>query len=389
MQSGLKKILGHRSPTFLLILSLALLTYGAEATGLLNTPDGGYLLCVSDKTQNVIYPNKTKCPKGFSKLILGARGLPGESGAPGLPGVKGDVGPQGPQGLPGGGGAGPQGPAGPEGSPAAPAFTISSASETVTVGNLMLGYSLTSTGGRISSYSISPTISAGLTFNTTTGILSGTPTRAAPTTSYTITGTNSTGTSTANFSLTVEAIVYNVGDTGPSGGKIFYVNLTGFDCGVTLSERCKYLEVAPKNWHSGTSDPALPWTITAPSTPTSGGSAIGTGARNSQEIITLSGDYNATTNAYAAGAIRNYSVTFGGETFNDWFLPSYFEIDELFSGLGLAGLLSDAVFGVENVNYLISSEFDSTSAYADSYSGPPRNFLKSEPHLVRPIRAFS
>jgi hypothetical protein len=63
MKSGLKKILGHRSPTFLLILSLGLITYGAQATGLLNTPQGGYLLCVSNKTQNVIYPNKTKCPK--------------------------------------------------------------------------------------------------------------------------------------------------------------------------------------------------------------------------------------------------------------------------------------------------------------------------------------
>jgi sugar lactone lactonase YvrE len=52
-------------------------------------------------------------------------------------------------------------------------------------------------------YSISPALPAGLTLNTQTGVISGTPTAAATATDYTITATNATGSSQAILNLSV------------------------------------------------------------------------------------------------------------------------------------------------------------------------------------------
>ena len=86
---------------------------------------------------------------------------------------------------------------------AAPAFTLSSSSETRTVNTAATGFTISSTGGAIASYAISPAASAGLTFSTSTGQLSGTPTSAQSATTYTITATNATGSTTQTFTLTV------------------------------------------------------------------------------------------------------------------------------------------------------------------------------------------
>ena len=61
----------------------------------------------------------------------------------------------------------------------------------------------TSTGGPITSYSISPTLPTGLSLNTSTGVISGTPSSSSSSTSYTITATNSGGSSTATLSIAV------------------------------------------------------------------------------------------------------------------------------------------------------------------------------------------
>jgi hypothetical protein len=90
--------------------------------------------------------------------------------------------------------------------PVAPAFTISSASESKTVNTAITGYTISSTGGTIASYAISPAAPAGLTFNTTTGLLTGTPTEVAAATAYTITATNATSSTTQTFTLTVTAV---------------------------------------------------------------------------------------------------------------------------------------------------------------------------------------
>lgn len=88
---------------------------------------------------------------------------------------------------------------------AAPAFTLSSSSETRTVNTAATGFTINSTGGTIASFAISPSSPAGMSFNTTTGAFTGTPTSVTSATSYTVTATNASGSATATFTLTVSA----------------------------------------------------------------------------------------------------------------------------------------------------------------------------------------
>jgi len=67
----------------------------------------------------------------------------------------------------------------------------------------------TSSGGAPTSYSISPTLPVGLNFNTTTGIVSGIPTVVTPTATYTVTATNSGGSTTFGIVITVKDIAPN------------------------------------------------------------------------------------------------------------------------------------------------------------------------------------
>ena len=97
-------------------------------------------------------------------------------------------------------------PTAPVASVAAPAFALSSSSQSVTVNTAITTVTNTSTGGAISSYSISPAAPAGLTFSTSTGQLSGTPTTPQSSTAYTITATNAAGSATATFTLTVSPV---------------------------------------------------------------------------------------------------------------------------------------------------------------------------------------
>jgi len=63
-----------------------------------------------------------------------------------------------------------------------------------------------SSGGPVASYSISPALPSGLTLNPDTGIITGTPTTPAPLTTYTVTATNSVGSTTAILSLAVNVV---------------------------------------------------------------------------------------------------------------------------------------------------------------------------------------
>jgi hypothetical protein len=212
----------------------------------------------------------------------------------------------------------------------APAFTLSSIEETNTVNNAITGYMISSTGGSIASYSISPAAPAGLAFSTSTGLLSGTPTSAAGATAYTVTATNASGSTTRTFTLTVTAIVYTVGQTGPGGGKIFYYNMGGFSCGVDLTLTCNYLEVSTSgnvrrlNWSS----PALQNT----STPGSTGTAIGTGQKNTAVVVAA----GASDSATSAIAFTDQYISSNGTS--DWFLASKDEMTEL-SAANAANLL--------------------------------------------------
>ena len=85
-----------------------------------------------------------------------------------------------------------------------PAISNPAPTQSITAGSPVT-CSINSSGGTILSYSVSPTPSNGLTFNQATGVLSGTPTVAAPAVTYTITGTNNSGSVTTSCTVTVNA----------------------------------------------------------------------------------------------------------------------------------------------------------------------------------------
>ena len=87
---------------------------------------------------------------------------------------------------------------------ALPAFTLSSTTESRTVNTEAIGFTTNSTGSVITSFAINATPS-GMSFNITTGALTGTPNTIAAATIYTITATNSLGSVTQTFTLTVNA----------------------------------------------------------------------------------------------------------------------------------------------------------------------------------------
>ncbi len=83
-----------------------------------------------------------------------------------------------------------------------------------TTGTSITSLNPTSTGGPITTYSIGPSLPAGLTIDPLTGIISGTPSAVSTQTSYTVTGTNASGTVTATVVITVNAPQ----NTQPQGG---------------------------------------------------------------------------------------------------------------------------------------------------------------------------
>jgi YVTN family beta-propeller protein len=94
---------------------------------------------------------------------------------------------------------------GSHGTPTQPPTTLSYAVATAAYTQLMpiAANSPTSTGGAVTSYSVTPPLPAGIALNTATGLISGMPTKPAATTIYTVTASNSVGSTTAPVTITV------------------------------------------------------------------------------------------------------------------------------------------------------------------------------------------
>ena len=207
-----------------------------------------------------------------------------------------------------------------------------------------------------------------------------------------------------------------VGDRGPGGGIVYYVDITGFSCGENYTTTgsptgglCRYLEVAPSGWNTG-ADPVKAW---ATGTSTSGNAiadvdviinetnandsrtAIGLGLKNSMAIVTQNGVYDATNNDYAAGAARAYA----GNSLTDWYLPTTTELNLLCQWArnvpqGVGTDASGGAFGAVNGGfamgeYWASSEFDADSPWFQEFGYGYYNWaIKWIPYHVRPVRAF-
>jgi hypothetical protein len=196
-------------------------------------------------------------------------------------------------------------------------------------------------------------------------------------------------------------IEYTVGQTGPGGGKIFYVNMDGFSCGPTLNSICQYLEMAPSCWHgdpcdSDVKDPYIQWgksefsELSVPGivdefSANISSTGIGLGYRNSIAIVLQQGNDTTT----AAGLARAYN----GNGLSDWYLPSLAELHQIQQWRLTNEVAFKAIFGTSSYQQIwTSSTMDLSGAWfytSDITTGTPDHSIKPFPWLtMHPIRAF-
>ena len=78
---------------------------------------------------------------------------------------------------------------------------------TLTKDSAMTAATPTSSGGTVVSWSVSPILPAGLSLDTSTGVISGTPTAVTSTATYTITATNTGGSATTTVDIVVNDVI--------------------------------------------------------------------------------------------------------------------------------------------------------------------------------------
>jgi hypothetical protein len=111
------------------------------------------------------------------------------------------------------------------------------------------------------------------------------------------------------------------------------------------------------------------------------GDGLGAGAMDTAMIVATQIADNQTGN-FAAKVCADYSVTVGGVTYGDWYLPSKHELNLLY-------LQKTVVEGLGISDYWSSSEVINTNAWVQSFAnGSQDSFSKLETFYVRAVRAF-
>lgn len=292
-----------------------------------------------------------------------------------------------------------------------PDFALSRISEQRAVNTQINGFRVSQRSGPNLGYSISPSLPAGVSFNTSTGTLSGTPTSLG-TTVFTITATDSYGrTASQNFSLRVVDPVLScaaggpcaLGDTGPGGGKVFYVSEVGFTmAGATCNTNCHALEWAPVGWSTApslaainvssanvysvgtsTADPVVTWSSSGAGTAGATGLTVGTGLSNTLSMLTSKSGYTADTagSAFFASRYAGGTATIAEDSSaGQWFVPSRDEIIEM-----LAYATANSSTGFTSWYYFTSSQGYFMMWPGGNFAYPyDYGFVEN----IRPIRAL-
>ena len=209
----------------------------------------------------------------------------------------------------------------------------------------------------------------------------------------------------------------SVGDRSPDGGIVYYVSVGTFASpGSTCNTACKYLEVAPATWRTGSiaSDAYYAWStnttvLTGQDITTS--STEGVNANSAIEKTNWKigrGFYNTSvmTVSYATSAAQTavlaYSAT--DSSAGQWFLPSMNEINELCkysrgqstgdpkvkctsAGSLKSGTSSD-LQGFQ-LSYWSSTEWGTYGVWVQQFSNGLQGYAnKGSSVYVRPVRAF-
>ena len=198
---------------------------------------------------------------------------------------------------------------------------------------------------------------------------------------------------------------YKVGDTGPAGGTIIYDcdadNTTEDADGADnlKSDVCgwRYLEAAPTDAPSNGNAQQYTW---GPSGNQGTGIGIGDGWKNA---VIFMDEVGGIASFPAAKACDDYSVTVGGVTYDDWFLPSRAELQLIYNNkTNISGFLTEEYVsssGAGDANYgavwIIrrSGSFDVIYRYGARYVRPVRAFLTADtlnpPVLTNPTPQYT
>ena len=345
-------------PTFntssvgLLIIALVIGGISAQASGLLNSPSGGYLVCVNSTTKVVTHPGTSNCPKGSKKLVLGAQGVAGTNGLTGAAGLSGKDGVAGKDGKTLWNGV-----KDPESTWGAPGdMFINSVTKT------LFGPKDLTTGWP-----------AGVSM---VGAAGATGPAGAQGPSGSSGSDGATGPAGSNATLTcAQGGTCIVGNPGPGGGIVFYVQI------ATAAAPWRYLEAAPNTWSGGSTDPVITWCsnpsgfvsslITGENTTVSTLTTLGSGFRNTKMMLG--------TCTHGAG---NMAASYNGGGKSDWHLPSKDELNKLY-------LQKVTVGGFEESGYWSSSEGTDGLARLQVFTtGAQISGIKLNGLYVRPVRAF-
>ena len=352
MLKKLSALSNNKPSLFLLITALIVCGVGAQATGILNTPSGGYLVCVNSSTKVVTHPGTSTCPKGSKRLVLGAQGEAGTNGLTGAAGLPGKDGTNGKAGNTIWNGV------------TDPASTLGAP------GDMFIN---SQTKTLFGPKNLDGTWPAGVSMVGPAG-----PTGAQG--SAGASGpAGATGAQGSNATLTcAQGGTCAIGDTGPGGGIVFIVQTP------TVAAPWRYMEAAPNTWSGGSADPNIRWCsnassyvpnlITGDTTTIQTSNAIGYGHSNTRKML-RSCTYGA------ANAVAAYNG--GGKS--DWHLPSKDELNELYLRRATVGgflaekYWSSAESTLGNYSHLgLSINFDRLQYIDQKYSE-----LR-----VRPVRAF-
>ncbi len=164
---------------------------------------------------------------------------------------------------------------------------------------------------------------------------------------------------------------YAIGDTGPAGGLIFYVNPN------YAADGWQYLEAVPFDQSAGAK-----WGCFRRAIPGASGAAVGTGRQN-----TIDMEAACATLDTAADLCANYSLN----GFHDWFLPSIDELIQMYLNLKVTGACDFGDSGIaDNYCYWSSTQRTADMAghldFADNGRGHYDD--KDFPRRVRAVRAF-
>jgi hypothetical protein len=164
---------------------------------------------------------------------------------------------------------------------------------------------------------------------------------------------------------------YEIGDTGPAGGFIFYKNPNA------AADGWRYLEAAPVDQSAGAKWGCFRRAITG-----ARGTTVGTGKRNTEEMLAACAERGS-----AADLCANYSLN----GVLGWFLPSRDEMALMYRNLKATGAADFRAEGLaDNCSYWSSSQVTADMAHHLDFADAGRDHYddKDFPRRVRAIRAF-